>query len=144
MFIYYLFLSFFISIDSFGIGITYGLKNTKFSLLPNVIVFMVSAIITYFSILIGNTFSMLLPDYFASFIGCAILVFMGFWIIFHPTSSSDFDGSNSIDLKEAFSLGIALSIDSIGIGIGISSMGNNSFVFPILVAFFNSFFLAIR
>lgn len=56
--------------------------------------------------------------------------------------SSDLDKSKKIDLKEAIYLGIALSLDSIGIGIGGSIVGLNSIMFPIFVASFQLIFLS--
>lgn len=69
--------------------------------------------------------------------------FLGITVqIIRDPSSSDFNNSNQIEAKEALYLGIALSIDSIGIGIGSSIMGLNPFLFPILVAFFQLIFLS--
>ncbi len=62
--------------------------------------------------------------------------------IIRDPSYSDFNNSNQIEAKEALYLGIALSLDSIGIGIGSSIMGLNTFLFPILVASFQLFFLS--
>ncbi len=57
--------------------------------------------------------------------------------------SSDLDGSKRIDWKEALYLGFALSLDSIGVGIGGSIVGINSIMFPILVAGFQLIFLSL-
>lgn len=57
--------------------------------------------------------------------------------------SSDLDNSKKIDAKEAAYLGVALSIDSICIGIGISVIGLSSLVFPILTAIFQLLFLSV-
>ena len=63
-------------------------------------------------------------------------------IIRNPISS-DLDGSKKIDWKEALYLGIALSIDSICIGICSSVIGYSSLIFPILVAIFQLSFLSV-
>lgn len=69
--------------------------------------------------------------------------FLGITVqIIRDPNYSDFNKSNQIEVKEALYLGIALSLDSIGIGIGSSIMGLNSFLFPILVATFQLFFLS--
>ncbi len=47
-----------------------------------------------------------------------------------------------IDAKEAIYMGIALSIDSICVGICSSVIGYNSYIFPILVASFQLIFLS--
>lgn len=74
-------------------------------------------------------------QFFIKFLGITIQ-------IIRDPSSSDFNNSNQIEAKEALYLGIALSIDSIGIGIGSSIMGLNTFIFPIAVACFQLFFLS--
>lgn len=164
-----------VSIDALSIGITYSLKNTKILFGAKCILFIVSTVITLFSILLGNLISSIFPTYITKFVGCILLCFMGFWIIFESLinknkekitnekkvyqffirflgitiqiirnpSYSDLDKSNQIDSKEALYLGIALSLDSIGIGIGGSIIGLNSFFFPILVAIFQLFFLSL-
>lgn len=74
---------------------------------------------------------------------CFFIKFLGITVqIIRDPISSDFNNSNQIEAKEALYLGIALSIDSIGIGIGSSIMGLSPFIFPILVASFQLFFLS--
>lgn len=73
--------------------------------------------------------------FFIEFLGITIQ------IIRNPISS-DLDESKKIDVKEAFYIGIALSIDSICIGICSSIIGFSSILFPILVATFQLAFLS--
>ena len=173
----YLFLAFCVSIDSLGIGITYGLKNTRLSLLSKIILFALSLFFTFCALSVGTILSNFLPENASKMIGAILLIFMGLWIFyqsFHKSEdvcmnvkmeeekvfrffiqslgitiqiirnpiSSDFDHSKQIESKEAFFLGIALSIDSFGIGVGSSIMGVNSILFPLLVAIFQLFFLS--
>lgn len=132
-----------VSIDSFGIGITYGLKNTKISCFSKIILFFISIVITSLSLILGDVISYILSDNFSKILGCILLIFMGFRIIFQSTDSYDKDNSNSIDWKEALYLGIALSIDSICVGISSSMLGFNTILFPIFVATFQLIFLSI-
>lgn len=129
---------------------------------------------------LGTILSSVFPDYLTNYIGCLLLVCMGFWVIlqsFHTDKkslpntsinklekspkiheffmkgfgitiqiirnpiSSDLDQSKKIDAIEAFYLGIAMSIDSICVGIGSSILGFRSWLFPILVAVFQLLFL---
>lgn len=70
--------------------------------------------------------------------------FLGITIqIIRDPISSDLDGSKRIDVKEAFYIGIALSIDSICVGICSSIIGYNSVIFPIFVATFQLIFLSV-
>lgn len=144
------------SIDSLGIGITYGIKNTKISLIGKIILFAISTSITYFSIFLGNIIQVIFPVFITKLIGTAILVFMGIYICFEAlkkksTSSnvfnnpicSDLDNSKIIDSKESLFLAIALSLDSLCIGIGGSIIDINLKMFPILVSIFQLCFLSL-
>jgi putative sporulation protein YtaF len=174
MLLSYLALAVSVSIDSLGIGITYGLRKTKISLIAKVILFIISITITTFSVYIGNIISYFLPSFITKLIGIILLICMGIWIIYEALHvkrkcdnnstventrcnsiqktynifikslgitiqiirdpiSSDIDGSRRIDAKEALYLGIALSIDSICVGIGSSIIGLSSFIFPIFI-----------
>lgn len=70
------------SIDSLGIGITYGIKNMKISLFSKIILFGISIIITYFALFLGNILNSFLSDFFTLLIGSGILIAMGIYIIF--------------------------------------------------------------
>ena len=137
-----------VSIDSLSIGVTYGLKNTKISFGAKCILFCISIIVTTFSVFLGSSICKVFPSYVSCAIGSILLCLMGVWIIvqaitknkdghsgvtvqiIRDPSYSDFNNSNQIEAKEALYLGIALSLDSIGIGIGSSIMGLNTFLFP--------------
>ncbi len=62
--------------------------------------------------------------------------------IIRTPESCDLDRSNSIDPLEAVYLGIALSIDSFGAGIGSAVMGLNSISIPVAVVLFQILFLS--
>ena len=100
------------SIDSLGIGITYGIKNTKISFYSKIILFVISITITCLSLLLGNLLKNFLNTFSNNLIGCGILIFMGIYIIhqalkknknktniFNDPISSDFDNSKTIDPK---------------------------------------------
>lgn len=156
-----------VSIDSLGIGLTYGLKDTKITLNSKLILFIIAIIITSISIFVGNFICKLFSPFFCNVLACIILCSMGLWIMLHSITkskkeykffikflgitiqiirnplSSDFNKSNKIEAKEAIYLGIALSLDSIGIAIGGSIVGILFPLFPILVGLFQLFFLSI-
>ena len=152
------------SIDSLGIGITYGIKNMKISFFSKFILFIISISITYFALFLGNLLSNVLSDFFTIIIGSGILIFMGAYIIyealrtkrndfniFNNPISSDFNHSKTIESKEAWFLaiaskeaiflGLALSLDSFGIGIGGSIGSINLVFFPIFVSILQLFFI---
>ena len=168
------------SIDSLGIGITYGIKNTSISGKGKSVIFFVSFIVMIVSLYLGNILKFIFPNFIVNYLGSFLFIIMGIFICFQALKkeekientktenndsqktysffikflgitikiikdpgSSDLDKSNKIDSKEALFLGLALSIDSICIGIGGSVIGINTYIFPFLIGFFQLFFLGI-
>lgn len=144
------------SIDSLGIGITYGIKNTKISKIGKIILFAISLITTYISILFGNIIQYILPKSFTNFLGCLILICMGIYIcfqalkkekdsqnIFNSPISSDINHSKIIEPQEALILAIALSLDSFCIGICGAITDINLNLFPFLVSILQLVFLSL-
>lgn len=144
------------SIDSLGIGITYGIKSTKISLIGKVILFVISLLSTYLSIFLGNFIQNIFPNFLTKLIGSFILIFMGIYIcfealknknnysnIFNNPISSDLDNSKIIDSKESLFLAIALSLDSLCIGIGSTISDIDLTFFPLLVSIFQIVLLSL-
>ena len=77
-----LFLAISSSIDSFGIGITYGIRNTKISNLAKFILFIISFVVSFFAVYFGDFLKDLLPDDVANYIGAFLLVFLGGFVCF--------------------------------------------------------------
>ena len=77
-----LFLAISSSIDSFGIGITYGIRNTKISNLAKFILFIISFVVSFFAVYFGDFLKDLLPDDIANYIGAFLLVFLGGFVCF--------------------------------------------------------------
>ena len=131
------------SIDSLGIGVTYGIKNTKISKLSKIILF-------------GNIIQYILQNSFTNFLGCFILICIGIYIcfqaskkekdsqnVFNSPISSDLNHSKIIEPQEALILAIALSLDSFCIGISGSMADINLSLFPFLVSTFQLIFLSL-
>lgn len=140
------------SIDSLGIGITYGIKNTKIAFTGKCILFGMSWLISSISIYLGDFLKFVFPVPFINLIGGSILILIGIFILAQSFKSFktksyetdfDFDNSNLIDNKEALFLGIALSLDSFGIGVGASFIGISFIFFPLLIATFQFIFLSL-
>ena len=143
------------SIDSLGIGITYGIKNTKISFIGKIILFIISISTTCLSIFFGNIIQNIFPNFITKLLGSIILIFIGIYIcfealkkqdnnsnVFNKPISSDFDNSKIIDSNEALFLAIALSLDSLCIGIGGIISNIDLRLFPLLVSTFQLFFLS--
>ena len=155
-----------LSVDALGIGITYGLRNIKVPLKSKLVISLVSALIAGAAILIGKYTLALLNANIANDIGVLLLVLMGIWIIAQGfkddkiiSESSkpieitiniirspvycDFDSNRRLCATEAVYMGIALSIDSIGAGIGSSLAGAATPFTPLLIGLFQMIFLWI-
>lgn len=134
------------SIDSLGIGITYGLRKTKLYKIDKFILFVISFIMTLISGFIGNILKNILSTSICDFLGSFILICMGLFIIIQTNEkelSFDLDNSNDINYKEAILLGLALSLDSLCIGIGAATIGINIYVFSFFTAILQYLFLSL-
>ena len=166
------------SVDSLGIGITYGIKDTSISHIGKLVLFIISFLVTLLALWFGNVIKDVFPESFMNFIGSFILVLMGAFVCFQALKkevkseiqeinnntekiykffikflgitiqiiknpiSSDLDNSKFIDSNEALFLGLALSLDSFGIGIGGTIVGISHNFFPFFVATFQFLFLS--
>ena len=134
-----------VSIDSLGIGIPYGLKKTKITIISNIILFAISFCITCGSIFLGHYISALFSPTASTILGSSFLIILGVYNIYktinNPITDYDIDHSNNIDAKESIFLGLALSIDSACVGIGSGIIGINDIVLPFFVASFQLIFL---
>lgn len=77
-----LFLALSSSIDSLGIGITYGIKNTKISYMGKVVLFVISFSISILSVWFGDMIKNIFSDFTTKLIGGIILISMGFFVCF--------------------------------------------------------------
>lgn len=77
-----LFLAISSSIDSLGIGITYGIKNTKITIGAKSILFFISFFISIISIYFGNLLKYIFPDFLIHYLGSFLLILMGVFMCF--------------------------------------------------------------
>ncbi|MGM0916668.1 MAG: sporulation membrane protein YtaF [Bacillota bacterium] len=171
-----LFLAIAVSIDSFSVGFTYGLRKMRIPFKAIVIIACCSGIVLLISMLIGSLLTAFLPVSVTDKLGGGILIAIGLWVLYQfykpakerdlllhektllnvevqslglvihilrkPTSA-DIDRSGTINGMEAVLLGIALSIDAFGAGIGAAILGFSPIVMSITVAVMSSLFVCI-
>jgi len=82
-------LAFAVSLDSFSVGFTYGLRKMKIPLVSIVIIACMSAGTILLSMLIGGLISQLLSPVFAERLGGILLIGLGLWVMFQTIRSSD-------------------------------------------------------
>lgn len=87
------------SIDSLGIGITYGIKNTRISYIANVVLFVISFTVSIISIWIGNSIRAVFSDVALKWIGSSILIFMGLFMFFQALKKDSLPASELIYKK---------------------------------------------
>lgn len=133
------------SIDALGLGITYGIKKTKMSKAGNAIIFLTLFVLTSISVFVGHYISILLSPRFSAILASTLLILLGIYNIYKSkntiTTNFDTDNSNYIDTKEAFILGLAVAVDASCVSLGSGMIGLGSFILPIFMAFFHTFFV---
>lgn len=82
-------LAFAVSLDSFSVGFTYGVRKMKIPLFSIFIIACISAITLLASMFIGELISTFLSPLLASRIGGVIIVGLGIWIVWQTLKSPD-------------------------------------------------------
>lgn len=202
-------LAFALSLDGFGIGITYGLRKMKIPWLSIAIISICSGLVIGISMQLGVLLSRFVSPAVASWIGAGILIGMGTWSliqsfrtkaadtesgqlkdkanlssetalssggskedstadrehldseskttvflleirkfgiviqILKKPSAADMDDSGSISGYEAMWLGIALSLDAFGAGLGAALLGLPPLLTSVMIALFSGMFLVL-
>ncbi|WP_202080743.1 sporulation membrane protein YtaF [Caldalkalibacillus salinus] len=183
-------LSFAVSLDSFGVGITYGLRRVTIPLKSIFIIAICSGTSIVLAMAMGQGMSYMISPQVAEMIGGFILVMIGIWALYNiskPSKEStdarsdakDHSGNNeatvaqevskvwTIEIKklgivihvlrkpmmadidrsgvisgvEAFVLGIALSLDAFGAGIGAALLGYSPLATALIMATMSSSFV---
>lgn len=146
-----------LSIDALGIGLSYGIRNISTPFFTKCILLLESIFFMAFFIAIGNHITLFLSHQTANTLGILLLLFMGVWLCYQSTqkkenhdsmdmlrnpSYCDKDNSSHIDAKEALSLGLILSIDSMGAGIGAGAAHISIILLPVFTSVFQIVFLS--
>ncbi|MFC0522364.1 sporulation membrane protein YtaF [Pontibacillus salicampi] len=170
-------LAFAVSLDSFTVGFTYGMRKMGLSVRAILLIACISALSFFASMMIGKGLSFILSPHITEVLGGSILILIGVWVIYQffksnrsnssPVSkepyifkmeiqslgiviqilekpmSADMDRSGSINGIEAILLGLALSLDAFGAGIGAAMFGFPPVYTALTIAFMSSSFLWI-
>jgi putative sporulation protein YtaF len=140
------------NVDALAVGIAYGVKKVRIALLANLLIALVSGVGTVISMRAGEIVSKFLPEALANALGSSVLVAIGIWSIWEAlreqrlerrkkSKSSgcqlffntyirnpeivDVDKSRTVELKEAWALSFALTINNLGNGLGAGLSGLN-------------------
>lgn len=70
-----------LSIDAFGIGISYSIRKVEIPFTSKIIISVISIIMTGISFIIGSTILLFVNENVAKFTGCFMLIILGAWTI---------------------------------------------------------------
>lgn len=174
-----------VSIDGFGVGITYGMRRIKIPVRSVIIITACSALVILAAMYIGGWLAYFLSPSVTHYIGGAILIGIGLWAIYNIRSQqnnstddvdeetvsnseeagirsvlaieikslglviqilkrptkADMDRSGTISGMEAMFLGLALSLDAFGAGIGAALIGYTPWLTALLIGAANCVFI---
>jgi putative sporulation protein YtaF len=162
-----------VSLDSFGAGLTYGMKSIKIPFRSIMIIAICSAVTFLVSMLLGYTLEQFISHKTGEILGGVILLGIGIyslWQVFLPEKENiekepknivlfeikslgivihilkkpviaDMDKSGSITGWEAVLLGIALSLDAFGAGIGAALIDLSPLFTTLSIAIMSALFL---
>lgn len=158
--------SFSANIDNLAVGIAYGIKNLKIQFSKSLIIAFMSCIGTIISMSFGKALTHIIPIHIANLLGGIILIGFGIWSISITTKDkkeelsendhtvlsyeellntpekADVDKSGYIDFKESLTLGFALAVNNMGMGIGASITGLSVIITSLLTFLFSLIFLS--
>lgn len=184
-------LAFAVSLDGFGVGVTYGLRKIRIPFLSVFIIACCSGFIIWLSMQAGGWIGKYISESAASLIGASILIAIGCWAliqlvrgksnddpdsaadgkgagsepariaavetaqvlklelkrlglviqILRTPQAADVDRSGTISSSEAVMLGVALSLDAFGAGLGAALLGLPPLLTPLVIAAAGALFL---
>jgi len=126
------------NLDNLGVGTAFGMRGAGISALANVIIAAVTTAATAIALEFGRALSHLVAPWIGSVFGSAIIIAAGVWTVItsirtmsRPERSLIAAGApattrfsrNSISPREALLLGVALSMNNLGTGIGAGAVG---------------------
>lgn len=150
-----------LSIDGFGMGLSYGLRRMRITFFPLSIICISSGLAITISMCCGGFLASFLAERVAAVLGAVLLMLVGMWIvrqnyfltllgpylsrldaervglvleILIEPKRADLNRSGEIEANEAVLLGVALALDAIGAGFGAALAGYSLVWTPILVA----------
>ena len=137
-----------ISLDGCSVGLLYGARRIRIPLISLTIMSICSGLMIWCSMKLGVWFSGYIDEAMARVAGAIILVAVGIWAIVQffwrpPSADGDRDQSGDISALEASLLGISLSLDALGAGIGAALVGYAALQTALLIAISSGLFIAI-
>ena len=163
-------LAFSSSIDSLIIGIAYGVKQIRIKLIINLVISIIVTLTTFLAMCLGHLICDYIPTSICNYIGSSLLIIVGLYILWdyykkkhkhteenlvefinsldydeivELNKTADINGSGNIEISEAITLALSLSINNLALGIGASISGISIFLTTILTFVFSIITMSI-
>lgn len=138
--------AFSVNIDAFLIGMSYGIRKIHITFIHNLIISLISFAGTFLSLFLGRQLLTFLPAFLTDSLGSIILFALGiFYIVksfFRQNNSLHTEDLKlTLPLREVFLVGAALSLNNIGIGIGLGISGILLFPTAVITCLTSALFL---
>ena len=159
-------LAFSASLDSFIIGLAYGIKKININFYINLIISTIVTIGTFIAMLLGVIICKYVSSDICNLLGSILMILVGIWMIFdqyrtHKSTNkeigpskeiidpidyediminnhtADKDNSGDISVKEAVTLSVALSINNFALGLSASISGINIYLTSLFTFIFS-------
>lgn len=157
-----------VSLDGFGVGVTYGIRKIQVPFTALFIIMLCSGLVVLLSMTIGSMLSTLISPHLAKIFGGCILISLGIFSLYNITRANDdtddlnkdedkrgnvfktvltnpdqadLDSSGVISTHEALLLGLALALDAFGAGLGASIIGYSPLLTTLFISCMSGFFL---
>ncbi|TVY07465.1 sporulation membrane protein YtaF [Paenibacillus cremeus] len=153
------------NLDNLGIGVSFGARSIRVTLISNLIIAVLSMIASYISITLGSFVSSYIPGNLANWCGGIMIILLGLWairtelrnasivreehsanpisnLLEHP-QEADKDRNNILTWKESFALGTALALNCLAGGFGAGVTGLSPLATTISIGIFSLLTMAI-
>ncbi len=120
------------NLDNFIVGVSYGIKREVIPWFSNLLITIITTIITGLSMIFGKYIVIWLPSSLTNLVGAVIFIAIGLWFmandIFRKQKDNNQNHPDSLNWKNAIVLGLLLSINNIGVGMlgGITGLSISS------------------
>lgn len=152
------------NLDNIVIGLAYGTKQIRVSTAVRLFIALITGIGTIASLALGGWLAGLFPPKLAAHLGSGVLVFLGTYFIVRSglqthrerllaakgmeemelyAKRSDRDNSGDINGREAFAVGLSLTLNNFGAGIAASAAGASLFLTTIVTFVFSFLLLTL-
>ena len=153
------------NLDNFAAGVAFGMRGTRIPCTPNAIIAVVTMAGTASALTFGRALSSVLSPALSSAVGSSIIIAIGGWSVVVSLRAvrmragaresgsrglsvgcdrprGDLKGSEIISCRGALALGVALSLNNVGTGVGAGVAGISPLTTTVLAGAFSLIFIS--